>query len=614
MSQYNVSVLINGNIAGYRRATQDGERATRSFSNVVQREFAKIREFARSAQGQIAGLGLTVGFAQMQRNAAQLEKTLTQVRLTAGMSATEQTEAYQRMFDMIKRNGGVIEETVGGFNSLIQAGLNYQQAIKATEAINMARAVTGADERVLANALTVGAANFNFDLAKTGVAVEMLDKMTASGRLGNAELENLSSILPRVAAGAQRAGMDFDKTLSFLQALSMVEKQPERLATLADSTTRLFTNMRYAKDAEKAIGIAMFDTKGARRDPVDVLDDIRKKYATLKTDAQRFSFMGAAFGQTDLDTQRGLSALLSGELLGKIREFEKITKSSGGTLNRDLSTATNNAADQASRLKNTLRQAAEGFARPLNDAFTRGTKWLLDTKGYSGGQLLGGAAAGAVGLYAASRFLPPMLRSIAGRFGGVGAGVATGKALEAAAGVTPVYVTNWSEMSSGGAGGLLGAAGSAAAGAASVGMLARLRGLLGAGALVGNSPLSLLASMGATGKSAVGLAGLGTIGAGVGAAGLAGLGAGSLIKWGLDSSGASERMYQAIDGLLSVFGNEDAQRRQALTESLRNAKVGGEVTVRVLSDPGVAVQNEVRPFNGTRMTADVGRNNTGAGF
>lgn len=612
MSQYNVSVLINGNIAGYRRATQEGERATRSFVSMAQREFSKLREFARSWQGQMAGLGASVGFAQIQRNAAQLERTLTQVRLTAGMSAQEQTEAYKTMFDMVKRNGGVIENVVTGFGSLVNAGLKYKEAIKATEAINMATAVTGADERVLANALTVGAANFNFDLAKTGVAIEMLDKMTASGRLGNAELENLSNIMPRVAAGTQRAGMGFDKTLAFLQALSMTEKQPERLATLADSTTRLFTNMRYAKDAEKATGVAMFNQDGSRRDAVQVLEDMRKKYLALTSDAQRFNFMGAAFGSTDLDTQRGIQALLSGELLAKIREFEQITKNSGGLLNKDLETATNNAVIQASRLKNNLREAAEGFARPINEAFTRGTKWLLDTKGYSGNQLIGGAAVGLAGAYAAARFLPPMLRGIAGRFGGVGAGVATGKALEAAAGVTPVYVTNWAEM--GGGGGLLGNAGAAAAGAASVGMLARLRSLLGAGALVGSSPLSLLASMGATGKSAFGLAGLGTIGAGVIAGGGLGYGAGSLVKMGLDSSGASERLYQTIDALLSVFGNEDAQRRQALTESLRDAKVGGDVTVRVLSDPGVAVQNEVRPFNGTRMTVDVGRNNTGAGY
>lgn len=608
MSTYTVSVLINGNASGYRRATQDGERSTRSFVAFAQREYGKLRQFAQSAHGQLAGLGASVGFVQMQRNAAQLEKTLTQVRLTAGMSVREQTEAYERMFAMIKRNGGVMEETVGGFNSLVQAGLSYKEAIAATEGINIARAVTGANDAVLANALTVGSANFGFDLSKAGVAIEMLDKMTASGRLGNAELENLSGILPRVASGAQKAGMDFDKTLAFLQALSMVEKQPERLGTLADSTTRLFTNMRYARDAEKALGIRMFAQDGGRRDPVAVMEDIRTKYLRLTTDAQRFKFMGTAFGQTDLDTQRGLSALLSGELLSKVREFEAITKSSGGTLLRDLPTATNNAADQASRLKNTLRQAAEGFANPLNEAFVRGTKFLLDSKmeggmGLSGGQLAGGAAAGAVGLYAASRFLPPLMRGIAGRFGGVGVGVATGKALEAAAGVTPVYVTNWSEMSGASGAGLLGTGGAAAAaaGAAGVGLLAKLRGVAATAAILGTSPLAL--------------AGARAVAGGVGLAGGAGYAVGSgIYRYGMAGNAAGDGVGELVARFLGMLGNEEAQRSVSIIDALKGAKVGGEVTVRVMADPSLAVQSNVKPHNGTRMTADVGQTNQGAGW
>lgn len=612
MSTYTVSVLINGNASGYRRATQDGERSTRSFVAFAQREYTKLRQFVASTQGQLAGLGASVGFVQMQRNAAQLEKTLTQVRLTAGMSVREQSEAYERMFAMIKRNGGVMEETVGGFNSLIQAGLSYKEAIAATEGINMARAVTGANDAVLANALTVGAANFGFDLAKAGVAVEMLDKMTVSGRLGNAELESLSSILPRVASGAQRAGMDFDKTLAFLQALSMVEKQPERLATLADSTLRLFTNMRYAKDAEKALGVRMFDQGGNRRDPVAVLEDIRTKYLKLTTDAQRFKFMGIAFGQTDLDTQRGLSALLSGDLLSKVREFEQTTRGASGTLGRDLDAATKNADDQASRLKNTLREAAESFARPINDAFARGTRFLLDSKaqggmGLSGGQIAGGAAVGAAGLYAASRLLPPLMRSIAGRFGGVGAGVATGKALEAAAGITPVYVTNWSEMGGTSGVGLVGVGGAAAGGAAAVGLLAKLRNVAGVAALLGHAPLGVTAGAGA--------AGVGALAAGVGVAGAAGYGVGSgIYRYGMAGNSVGDGVGELVARFLGMLGNEEAQRSVAINDAFKSAKVGGEVVVRVMADPSLSVQSNVKANNGTRMTADVGQTNQGVGW
>lgn len=601
---YTVGVRVDGNAASFLRATRQAADATRSMGSAVRSEFARIQQAWSSTQGKLASLGLGLGVAQMQRQAAQLQKTMTQVALTAGMSVTEQAKAYEQMFAMVKRNGGVMEDTVAGFNSLVQAGLSYQEAMKSIGAISTANAVTGADASVLANALTVGSANFGFDLAKGNTAIEMLDKMTASGRLGNAELENLSNILPTVAAGAQQAGMDFDKTLAFLQALSMVEKQPERLATLAESTTRLFTNLRYARDAEKHTGVRMFEN-GRRRNPVDVLDELRKKYSALTTDAQRFSFMGKAFGSADITTQKGLSALLSGELLQKIREFERVTKGSGGVLEGDLPRALDNAAKQSERLKNALRHAVEtGFANPLNEAISKAIQFTLDDKekggmGLSGGQVIGGAAAGAAGVYAISRFLPPLVRGLVGRAGGLGAGVATGKALEAAAGVTPVYVTNWAEMNGGGAGGV----GAAAAGAAGGTAMARM---LAAGRMLG----------------------------GVGLAAAGGWAVGSLISKAIEGTAVSNVIGRGIAKTLAFFGNQDAatavrqeyevqkaarsqpdQAASALERAIRRSEFKGEVMVRVLSAPGVGVDADVWFTNPSiPLRADVGVTNQGAGY
>lgn len=59
--------------------------------------------------------------------------------------------------------------------------------------------------------------------------------MTQAGFAGNAELEDLASIFGRVGNSAKNAGMDFTQTLAFIERLSLVERQPERLATLVDS-------------------------------------------------------------------------------------------------------------------------------------------------------------------------------------------------------------------------------------------------------------------------------------------------------------------------------------------------------------------------------------------
>ena len=603
-STYVVGVRIDGNAASYLRATQQAQQSTRAFVNATRAEFQKLKSFMQSAQGQVASLGLGVGFVQMQRNAALLEKKLTQVRLTAGSSVAEQTEAYREMFTLIKKNGGAIEDTVAGYNNLIQAGLKHKEALEATKAVSLGKAVTGANEDSLSGALTVGAANYNMDLSKAGIATGMLDKMTVAGRLGNAELENLSSIFPRVAQRAQSAGMGFEKTLAFIEGLSKIERQPERLATLADSTLRLFTNAHYAKDAEKATGVRFFDKGGSRRDPVAVLEDMRKGFVKLTTDAQRFQYVSKAFGKADLDTQRGLLALLNGSILGDIRSFETSIKGAGGTLERDLPAAIANAADQASRLKNTLRESAEGFARPINETIASAIKYLLNTKeqgglGLSGGQITAGATVGAVGVYAMSRILPGAIGKLVGRTGGLAAGVAEGKALQAAAGVAPVYVTNWAEMSGGGGGaGLLGVGGAAAGGAGLVGMLTKLRNLATLGQLAGASTL--------------GVAGAGLTAAGVGIAGGVGYGAGTaLYRYGLQDNKGGQGIGELVARFMSLF-SEEAKRSVAINDALKNSKVGGEITIRVAGNPNLSVQAEAKPFTGTRMNA-LGQTMRGAG-
>lgn len=632
---YVVGVRIDGNSSGYLRATQQAQAATRSFTSGMRAEFQRLKSFMSSTQGQLAQLGVGVGLVAVAKQAAVLQRNLTQVSLAAGMSVQQQSEAYKTMFDLIKKNGGVMEDTVSGFAELTQAGLKYKEAMEATKAVSLASAVTGATSNTLSGALTVGSANFGFDLAEAGRAALMLDKMRVAGQSGRAELEDLSSVFSRVAQNAKKSNMSFETTLAFIEGLSLVSSK-DTLGTLADSTMRLFGNANYLKDAQAATGVRFFEkdsngNDGARRDPIAVLEDMRKGYVKLTTDAQRFQYVSKAFGKADLDTQRGLQALLGGDLLEKIRQFETAQKNAAGNIAADAPRALAGAATQAERLRNTLRQAGEGFAAPVNEAVANAIKYLLDGKngdvrpdqildardarvadaksglGLSGGQLLGGAAVGAAGVYAAARFLPGVIGRVVGRAGGLAAGVAEGKALQAAAGVTPVYVTNWAEMNGGGGSGL----GDAATGAAAVGMAAKLRSMAGVAALMGNAPLGVLAGAGATG--------LGTIAAGAGAAFTAGFALSAstglneqIYKRTLEGNQGGEVIGAAVAKVLALFGNEEAQRSLAVNEALKNTKVGGEMTIRVTGAPGLAVTTETKPFAGTRMNA-LGQTNMGAG-
>ncbi|MGK9943762.1 hypothetical protein O6235_23565, partial [Salmonella enterica subsp. enterica] len=93
------------------------------------------------------------------------------------------------------------------------------------------------------------------------------------------------------------------------------------------------------------------------------LEEIKHRYDTLKTDAARQKFLFQAFGEADLDTIKGISALLAGDNLAKVREFTRKIEQGSGTIEQGLPKAISNAADQAGRLRNTLLETADRFAQ-----------------------------------------------------------------------------------------------------------------------------------------------------------------------------------------------------------------------------------------------------------
>ncbi|MDG4475441.1 phage tail tape measure protein [Thiovibrio frasassiensis] len=440
------------NASGFKTEMNSSKSAVTRFARGAKSELDALKGAFGSVHGQLASLGVGIGAVKIMMDSARLDKSLTQIGQTAGEGSGKVSALRAELFALSRESGQGVEDLRDGFNSLVQSGLNMKESKEALKGINTAMAVTGANAQTLSSGLTVAATAYNFDLAKPGMALDMLDKMTVAGRLGNAELENLSSIFARVGVNSASAGMGFEKTLAFIEGLSMVEKNPERLATLADSTMRVFTNLKYMSEAQKGTGVKFFDAKGARRDALDVLGDIKKKYDTLTTDQQRAVFIQKAFGHADLDTIKGIKTLLQGDALDKVREFSATISDAGGTLKRDFSEATRNLIDQTGMLKNDLREAADGFVQPINKTLGQFIQFARDKKengglDLDGKEMIMGGLGGTFGTLLLARYgaksVGAAVKKMLGHGSSVGLGVAEGKALEMAAGVTPVFVVNW---------------------------------------------------------------------------------------------------------------------------------------------------------------------------
>ncbi|WP_304308063.1 phage tail tape measure protein [Pseudacidovorax intermedius] len=132
---------------------------------------------------------------------------------------------------------------------------------------------------------------------------------------------------------------------------------------------------------------------------------------------------------------------------------------------------------------------------------------------------------------------------------------------------------------------------------------------LGATLMGGKGTLGKLGGMvaGLPGMAALGTAGTWTGGAL--AAGAVGYGVGSLIYKGIENTKGADQIGELTARLFALFGNVEAANAVRINDALKNAQVGGQLDIRVHADPGVAVQQEVRPFNGTQMRV---RANTGS--
>lgn len=416
----------------------------------------------------IAGMGVSYKAVRAVMDSAALDKMLIRVGNTAGASKEQVETLRKELFTMARSTGQSSDDLLMGFYALVQSGQGWDEALATIQAINPAMAVTGASAETLAGAMGVAAQAFNFDLSNLETGKLMLDQMYAAGKLGNAELENLADIFARVGNNAKTAGLSFEGALAFIERMSLVERQPERLATLVDSTLRLFNNQTYQDEAARVTGVNFYNADGSRREMFDVLADMRERYrANFKTDAERDRAFSQAFGKTDLDTQRGLRIFFDAESIEDARRFSGEIGSAGGLIAKELPSAVSNAVDQTSRLKAALADAADSFARPINDAISDGIQWLLDDEKLSGTELLAGGALAAGAGFGALKFGGRALSRLGGG--------ALGKVMQGMGGLgklplpLPVYVVNdrmslTSQALSDMAGGGSGIAGSGAAG------------------------------------------------------------------------------------------------------------------------------------------------------
>jgi hypothetical protein len=431
------------------RAATSSLRTIKSVAAATRAEIGRVRGMMSGVNGHLAGAGLGIGVGLSVANSAKTDRRMIQLGQTANMSPAQNEDMRKEIFRVSKSYGNDPDSILGGAEALLAGGLSPKAAKSSIDAIGQASALRNADPTILAGAGMAAKEAYGFDLENPATMLDILQKMTIAGDAAKAELTDLGDIFSKVGGNANAAGFKFHQSLGLIESLSNVEPNAENLRTMTGNFLSVFNTGTYQQQVSKTTGVEFFNKDKSRRDPFEVIADLRKKYDKMPDDKSRASFFNVVFKSMDRDAVTAWRWMLTGDRQSNMVGISDQVHNAAPIFNQQLKENTGSATGTAGRMRATLRDATDRMSRPINEAFANMGSYLLDDLNLSGEQMIGLGAATAIGGYYTGRGLKKGAGALLNKLPGMGnpletmQGIAVGKVLEEATGVTSVFVTNW---------------------------------------------------------------------------------------------------------------------------------------------------------------------------
>lgn len=519
--------------------------------------------------------------ADMQEAMLSVEGNISKATMSAAELGRQLKSVRDTAVDVSKAAPFSAKEVVEIQNALLKAGVDPAAVTDKRGAAWAAAGLatlSGSDPANVGDMLARIGSQYNFKSSDYGGAADTLMRAEAASP---GKLEEIMYSLKQFGATAKMLGVSFKDSATMAAAMAPLGLESGTAINrfILDSSGLT----KHQREAMLKMGLArMHDGKfenllykdGKYIGLDSQVSMMREKFAGIKDDQVRVKLAHDIWGQEGMR-----AALMAGtgddlfgnmkkemeEALGieqrmeiRMRGFNMASKAAAGTIQSTLATAFDpmlSKLTQGANLVNDLADAAGKWmgANPGATAAISGTAaaGLAALGGYGVFQLLKGGFHG-------SKVLKGLV--------GAGGGIAAGKAVQAATGVTPVYVTNWP------AGGLGGGAGS---------VLADAAGAAGGSALAKRFGLKALAMRG-----------------GLAVAPLAAMY--GVSEWAADTSHDQQRVggLQGVGGalsrFLSIFGfdkeKEIEERRRKNREELDtsnqtiNIQIDGRTVASVVND------------------------------
>jgi len=278
-----------------------------------------------------AGAAVATGLVAAAKQAADFEKNMAKVNVTAQLSQGELKKLSADILDTGKAVGlSDISKAPDAFNRIISAGLNVQQSMALLKpTLQAAKAGFTDVETVAAAAVSTMNASGITD------ATNLYDILFATLNKGNAEFADIAQYLPKIIPDARGAGISLEETAGAFAYLTAQGYQAEAAASRLQNVFKaLGDSDRIA--AFKKIGVDVFDAQGQMRGIMPIIQDLSGALAGL-TEQQRarvFDTLGL-----DMEASSAINSLTQDT--AKLAEILGFVGNSAGQFEQAISNAAN---------------------------------------------------------------------------------------------------------------------------------------------------------------------------------------------------------------------------------------------------------------------------------
>jgi TP901 family phage tail tape measure protein len=437
----------------FKNMGEAGKKMQKDFDSMISHMQTGIKSL-------VAAWELGKMFSPFEKAAANMQEAMLEMKMTlqtAGKAAAQLNEELEKVREtadkLQKRTPFSAKDIVEAETVFKKAGINIED-ITAPKGAAYASASLGTIAHMppsaVAQDMTKIAKAFDLKGDEYGKLSDILQRTITSTTL---DLPGLSSGLSNFAGEAHALGLGLEGSVQALATVSESVRDPSAAGTyLKNLILRITAPTKKGQQSLEDAGFNFWTGKGKLKDWDAIVAELKAKTAGL-SEKELMPIL------KDFGEMRGLEAILPLIAPGRYEAVGAKSRASADqetkmdtrlegliasvqTLSTTIETAMGNIGNPVlgplKQLADVANEAADGIAK-----FAAGHQQAFGYAEAGGAAALGGL--GLYGMYRIGRGLQAGGRVLRGlrNFGGMGVGIAEGKAIQAATGVTPVFVVNW---------------------------------------------------------------------------------------------------------------------------------------------------------------------------